>query len=94
MKNCLKYLLKKLFKEKTYIGEFINHCDDPDCELGRFEYKCPNCGQINRDYGNVWWNKEKIILGNPEIIECEQCKTKFEVKWDTKEFEYTLNKKL
>jgi hypothetical protein len=53
-------------------GYFITHCDNPECDLGSFYYKCPVCKKNNIDY-DIWWKQDNILCGESYDIECEEC---------------------
>jgi len=71
---------------------FIPHCEDnPECDLGSFWYKCPNCGKSTDDY-EIWWEEDDIWKGRPFNFQCPYCETALIVKWDMEEHEYYVSK--
>jgi len=84
----------------TTEGEFINHCDEPECGLGAFWYHCPCCGKRGTDYGDVWyWYQEDYMYSKGEEskeFECEHCENKLNVSWNsvTFSFDVTYNKNI
>lgn len=70
---------------------FIEHCDEPNCCLGSFDYECPCCGHKETDY-DIWWEKDNIYGGKNHEFECGGCKKKLVVSWDKEEWEIIVKK--
>ncbi len=51
--------------------QYINHCDDCNCDLGSAEFNCPSCEKLNINYDELWWNRDFITIIK---IKCEFCK--------------------
>jgi hypothetical protein len=68
---------------------FINHCDEPSCCIGSFEYTCPNCKKNKNDY-DIFYMQDKIHNGS-HIFKCEECKISLKVEWVDKELNYIVN---
>jgi len=63
-------------------GYFQPHCDDPGCDLGMFEYNCPNCGKGNRD-SKVWWVQSAVYFkGKSVVTKCGHCEQRVLVQSD------------
>lgn len=71
-------------------GYFINHYESP-CGLGGFKYRCPECGKLNADHGDVWWAQDEIRGGEIFDVECEHCKKKLIAQYDKEEFEVIVS---
>lgn len=69
---------------------FIPHCDNETCDLGVFQYTCPQCNKTVSDY-DVWWKQDDILIGNPETFNCEECSESLTVAWDSEEGEYWVS---
>lgn len=54
--------------------EIVPHCDDPACDLGSLEYKCPNCNRYIRDFDN-WFKRDTADLK----AKCKHCQAEFEL---------------
>ena len=72
-------------------GNFINHCDDELCDLGYFEYTCPNCNKYIENY-DVWWESYSIWSGTPFYFDCEKCSDSLVVEWDKNTLNYQVSK--
>lgn len=70
-------------------AHFIEHCDEPGCDLGTFEYICPVCGKYNVDY-EIWWEEDNIWRGNKFSFKCPVCEKDLTVEWDTENYEYKV----
>lgn len=73
------------------IGYFFPHCEEENCILGRFEFKCPCCGEIAVDY-DVWWKEDDIYSGNSETFNCDECGKELKVEWDKQKCKYLISK--
>jgi predicted RNA-binding Zn-ribbon protein involved in translation (DUF1610 family) len=56
--------------------QFVTHCDEPSCDLGRVEYECPACGKSCDDYGELWWGRDKVYAGKVVRFACSRCDAK------------------
>lgn len=74
---------------KTTEGYFISHCEDGECDLGRFHYTCPNCNNHCDDY-EIWWYDLEIYMGEIFKFKCDDCKCNLTVKYDKKENLYKV----
>ena len=72
-------------------GNFIPHCDYNDCDLGTFQYTCPNCNKENNDY-DVWWKQDDILTKIVDDFNCEKCNVSLSVEWDKEEVQYYVTK--
>lgn len=70
---------------------FINHCDLPECDLGTFEYKCPECKKYVIDY-EIWWKQDEIWDGKKLNFKCPECGEELIVEWNTEDLEYKVSK--
>lgn len=52
---------------------FNEHCDHEYCDLGAAEFYCPWCKKHNRNYGDMWWERDNVNLTHIED-ECYHCK--------------------
>ncbi|MFA5152765.1 MAG: hypothetical protein WC554_09415 [Clostridia bacterium] len=68
---------------------FIQHCDFPGCDLGTFEYTCPECGKYVIDY-EIWWEENEIWKGKKVHFKCHECRKELFVEWNKKEFKYQV----
>ncbi len=58
--------------------EFYRHCDDGSCSLGYAEFKCPSCGELIHEYGELWWIHDSPKEGDNGCESyCRACKTTF-----------------
>jgi predicted RNA-binding Zn-ribbon protein involved in translation (DUF1610 family) len=71
---------------------FIGHCDLPDCDLGTFEYVCPECGKYVIDYEN-WWEEDKIYRGITVSFKCPECGEELIVEWNKHNHEFRVKHK-
>ena len=69
---------------------FIQHCENGTCDLGAFEYTCTHCNKTVNDY-EVWWKREDIWSGTPEVFKCVKCRESLTVEWDKDEYEYWVH---
>lgn len=60
---------------------FVEHCDEPGCDLGAFHYECPCCGNKDRDF-DVWWERDEVYGGKDFEFDCSKCEKKLVVSWD------------
>ena len=72
---------------------FIEHCDLPNCDLGTFEYVCPECGRHVVDY-EVWWKEDDIWKGEIVPFKCLMCGKELFVEWDKDELIFKVIKQL
>lgn len=68
---------------------FIPHCDDFSCDLGAFQYTCPNCNKTSSDY-EVWWKQDDIWNETSHKFNCNECNQQLIVKWDKEEYQYLV----
>lgn len=64
---------------------FFEHCDEPGCDLGTFEYVCPECKGFTIDY-EVWWKEDDIWKGEVVKFKCEKCGAELTVEWDKENY--------
>jgi len=64
---------------------FIEHCDLDCCDLGTFQYICPECGRCVVDY-EIWWEEDRIWKGKKVKFKCLLCGEKLVVEWNGEEF--------
>ena len=64
---------------------FIEHCDNPTCDLGYFQYTCPCCGHIINDY-DIWWKQDECYYGEIITFQCENCNANLKVEWNKDEY--------
>lgn len=60
--------------EKKYgDAECVSHCED--CCLGYIDYDCPACGKGGQEFGDPWWDRDKLWADPPQTLEivCERC---------------------
>lgn len=57
------------------VPEFVSHCDEPSCDLGYVEYACPACGRPGADYGDCWFERDRLWAREVEGVDfaCEHC---------------------
>lgn len=60
--------------------DWVQHCEDENCSLGRFVYTCPLCGRDCDNYGEAWSEKDDVFEGKAVAFECESCKGRLEVR--------------
>lgn len=70
---------------------FIGHCDNPGCDLGTFEYKCPTCLKYICDY-EIWWQQDEIYYGRKISFKCSECEEVLIVEWDKENHEFKVSK--
>jgi len=71
---------------------FIGHCDEVDCSLGTFEYKCPVCFEFNTDYV-LWWEEDEIWKGKVVTFNCPDCGEELVIEWEQENCQYIVRKK-
>ena len=76
---------------KTTEAYFIDHCDYELCDLGSFDYECPECGKHISDY-DIWWKNDDIYLGEIVKFQCENCNEKLVVYWNKENYDYLVTK--
>lgn len=67
--------------ENTIEVEFYDHCEGEEgggCGLGYAEFKCPSCGSVTHEYGDLWFNHDSP-KANDDTCEafCDRCKEEF-----------------
>lgn len=71
-------------------AHFVAHCTEPSCDLGGFEYHCPLCECLGKDYDQVWDQADAILAGTHQPFTCECCKGPLIMTWDAEECEYRV----
>lgn len=72
---------------KVIGANFIRHCDNESCDLGAFQYTCPNCNKVTSDY-EIWWKQDDIMYNELNVIfDCSSCKASLTAYWSDDEFE-------
>lgn len=66
---------------------WVTHCDDPSCDLGTFQYRCPVCRRWGKEY-EVWWRFNDVVLNDQRVqFDCERCDSKLEAYYVPDEHE-------
>jgi len=73
-------------------ARFIGHCDEIECSLGTFEYKCPACFEYNVDYV-LWFEEDEIWKGKEVCFNCPDCGEELVVEWEQENYQYIVRKK-
>lgn len=73
---------------------FYEHYNDGERDSGYAEYKCPECGLITHDYGDLWWIHDSPKTSDDSCGSyCDRCKVDF-ILTKTKEYNfYKIRKK-
>jgi hypothetical protein len=69
---------------------YISHCDEYNCDMGKFEYTCPACGRLDHNYDTLWSEHDSILEGEIVDFLCEYCKVPLKIYYDKEEFEYIV----
>ena len=59
----------------------IQHCDEPDCDLGQIQFDCPFCNKTNITCDG-WYESEEYRTVK---LKCEYCKDEFTVEYNRNE---------
>jgi hypothetical protein len=71
-------------------GQYVQHCENPTCDLGYFEYTCPSCKWGGTNFDEAWWERDEIYNGKQVKFDCEHCNKELIVFCDKENMEYLV----
>jgi transcription elongation factor Elf1 len=64
----------------------IQHCDDPNCDLGQIQFDCPFCNKTNITCDG-WYETEDF---KDAKLKCKKCNHEFIVDYNMAEMEWIV----